>query len=78
MPAPKVEDAPVERFTREQIEALLKACDLCQECFMALLEAVQYARFVNNTDKIIRRESICHTRTPDMTWRLEVCVFPSN
>jgi integrase/recombinase XerD len=31
VPAPKFEDAPVEPFTREQIEALLKACDFCQE-----------------------------------------------
>ena len=29
--APKFENAPVEPFTREDIETLLKACDYCQE-----------------------------------------------
>jgi integrase/recombinase XerD len=31
IPAPKFEEAPVEPFTKEQIEALLKACETCQE-----------------------------------------------
>jgi len=30
VPAPKFEEAPVEPFTREEIEALLKACEYCQ------------------------------------------------
>jgi hypothetical protein len=29
IPAPKFEEAPVEPFTKEQIEALLKACKSC-------------------------------------------------
>jgi len=31
IPAPKFETAPVEPFTREQVESLLKACDYCDE-----------------------------------------------
>ncbi len=31
IPAPKFEAAPVEPFTKEQIEALLKACESCKE-----------------------------------------------
>ncbi len=31
VPAPKFEEAPVEPFTKEDIEALLKVCDYCQE-----------------------------------------------
>ena len=31
VPAPKFEEAPVEPFTKEQVEALLKACELCKE-----------------------------------------------
>jgi len=28
--APRFEEAPVEPFTREEVEALLKACEYCQ------------------------------------------------
>src|SRR3989304_1615815 len=31
IPAPRFEEAPVEPFTREEIEALLKACEFCHE-----------------------------------------------
>lgn len=31
VPAPKFTQAPVETFTKEEIEALLKACEYCQE-----------------------------------------------
>ena len=30
VPAPNFEEAPVEPFTSEEIEALLKACEYCQ------------------------------------------------
>jgi integrase/recombinase XerD len=31
VPVPKFEQAPIEPFTKEEVEALLKACELCQE-----------------------------------------------
>jgi len=31
IPAPRFEEAPVEPFTKEEIEALLKACEFCHE-----------------------------------------------
>jgi len=40
VPAPRFEEAPVEPFTREEIEALLKACEYCQ-----LAETAERRRF---------------------------------
>ena len=31
VPVPKFEQAPIEPFTKEEVEALLKACDSCNE-----------------------------------------------
>ena len=53
VPAPKFEQAPVEPFTKEEVEALLKACDLCNEAKTAERRKYIMRRWTGKRDQAV-------------------------
>jgi integrase/recombinase XerD len=53
VPAPKFEEAPVEPFTKEDIEGLLKVCEYCQEAKTNERRRFTMRRYTANRDRAI-------------------------
>ena len=53
VPVPKFEQAPIEPFTKEEVEALLKACDLCNEAQTIDRRKYMMRRWTGKRDRAI-------------------------
>jgi integrase/recombinase XerD len=80
VPAPKFEDPPVEPFRREEIEAILKVCNYCQEAKTNARHKFTMRRVTGFRDKAIvlvlldsglRASELCSLRIGDFDARRE-------